>query len=194
MYKPLIYILTMVAVFAAATAQAQTPGPANHYAVFLSGASVASQFATRTEMEVGGCRHLSAVLQLATAQRAMRTRLAAAHINVTASVSTLMNAIFVVASDDRIAEIRAMPGVADVMLLGRRKLLLNKATTLIGGPAAWTRAGGFSNAGKGIRIAVLDTGIDQNHPSLQDSTLTPASKAFPSATRTMAIVHSQTAK
>ena len=28
------------------------------------------------------------------------------------------------------------------------------------------------NAGKGIKIAILDTGVDQNHPSLQDSTLT----------------------
>jgi subtilisin family serine protease len=54
-------------------------------------------------------------------------------------------------------------------------LTLNKATQLMNAPAAWNLVGGQSNAGKGIKIGILDTGIDQNHPAFQDSSL-----SFPS--------------
>ena len=33
--------------------------------------------------------------------------------------------------------------------------------------------GGVSSAGAGIKIGIIDSGIDQNHPGFQDSTLTP---------------------
>jgi subtilisin family serine protease len=48
-------------------------------------------------------------------------------------------------------------------------------------PAAWSALGGASNAGAGIKIAVLDSGIDQTHPAFQDSSLT-APKGFPICT------------
>jgi uncharacterized protein (TIGR03437 family) len=38
--------------------------------------------------------------------------------------------------------------------------------------AAWNLIGGSDNAGTGVKIAILDTGIDQTHPTFQDSTLT----------------------
>jgi minor extracellular serine protease Vpr len=39
----------------------------------------------------------------------------------------------------------------------------------------------MSNAGKGIKIAILDSGIDQTHPAFQDSTL-PMPAGFPLCT------------
>jgi uncharacterized protein (TIGR03437 family) len=40
-------------------------------------------------------------------------------------------------------------------------------------PSAWSIApGGSGNAGAGIKIGIVDTGIDQTHPAFQDSTLT----------------------
>ncbi len=51
--------------------------------------------------------------------------------------------------------------------------------------------GGVSNAGKGIKIGIIDTGIDQTHPALQDPTLqTPA--GFPICMRA-ALNRNQTA-
>ncbi len=38
---------------------------------------------------------------------------------------------------------------------------------------AWSQLGGISNAGAGVRIGVLDSGIDQTHPAFQDSSLHP---------------------
>jgi subtilisin family serine protease len=53
----------------------------------------------------------------------------------------------------------------------RLHIELNKATQLMNAPAAWNLVGGQSNAGKGRKIGILDTGIDQNHPAFQDSSL-----------------------
>ena len=90
---------------------------------------------------------------------------------MTGSASTLLNAIFVAASPANVADIKAIAGVVDVVKLGRSKMLLNRATQIMDGPQAWNLVGGLSSAGAGIKIGILDTGIDQTHPSLQDSTL-----------------------
>lgn len=105
------------------------------------------------------------------AQTAVRAQLAAKNIRVTGSASTLLNAIFVAATPANVADIKSIPGVVDVVKLGSSRMLLNRATTVLDGPQAWNLVGGLSSAGAGIKIGILDTGIDQTHPSLQDSSL-----------------------
>ncbi|MET7492921.1 S8 family serine peptidase [Streptomyces sp900116325] len=51
-------------------------------------------------------------------------------------------------------------GVAKLWLDGRVKVNLKESVPLIGAPEAW--AAGYT--GKGVKVAVLDTGIDVNHP------------------------------
>ena len=51
------------------------------------------------------------------------------------------------------------------------RLLLDKAIDLVNAPQAWNVVGGAQNAGAGVRIGIIDTGIDQNHPAFQDSSL-----------------------
>src|SRR3989442_2579116 len=50
---------------------------------------------------------------------------------------------------------------------------MTRRAGVITAPAAWTAVGGVANAGAGIKIGVLDTGIDQTHPFLTDNSLTP---------------------
>jgi uncharacterized protein (TIGR03437 family) len=104
--------------------------------------------------------------------RASVTEVLRSHgIPVTGNAGLLLRAVFVDAATEGIAKIRSLPGVAGVSALGSRRLQLNRAATLVNAPAAWTALGGIPNAGLGIRIGIVDSGIDQTHPAFQDPTL-----------------------
>jgi subtilisin family serine protease len=53
-------------------------------------------------------------------------------------------------------------GIAKIWLDGKRRSTLDQSVPQIGAPAAW--AAGYTGAG--VKVAVLDTGVDQTHPDL----------------------------
>ncbi|MEU1148494.1 S8 family serine peptidase [Streptomyces sp. NPDC005863] len=69
----------------------------------------------------------------------------------------------------------AASGIGHVWLDGIRKASLDKSVKQIGADKAW--AAGYD--GKGVKIAVLDTGIDATHPDLKDQVV--AEKNFSQA-------------
>ena len=151
------------------TGSARAAAPANRYAVFLADEPVAKRFPSRGEIQsAAGAAWRSRV---EAAQSVARLQLAAKNIRITGSVSTLLNAIFVIARPASIADIKTISGVVGVVKLGQSRMLLNRATAVLGGSQAWNRVGGLAGAGAGIKIGILDSGIDQTHPALQDSTL-----------------------
>jgi uncharacterized protein (TIGR03437 family) len=114
-------------------------------------------------------------------QQSLKADLAMRKFNVVGSVSTLSNAVFVIATPDRVKELEAMPGVLAVIPMRALRGRMNRAVQLMNAPAAWSLLGGVNQAGAGIKIAVLDSGIDQTHPAFQDSSL-QAPAGFPICT------------
>ncbi|MBM3748666.1 MAG: hypothetical protein FJW34_23060, partial [Acidobacteria bacterium] len=94
-------------------------------------------------------------------------------IRVTGSVKTLLNAVFVRATQEQLAELRGLPGVRRVEHLPPMRRHLDEAVKLVGAPQAWAVLGGEGNAGAGVKIGIIDTGIDHEHPAFQAPGLSP---------------------
>jgi minor extracellular serine protease Vpr len=94
-------------------------------------------------------------------------------VRVVAETDTLLNAIFVVADQTQAAALDSIPGVDGVVPMRWIHRNLDHAEQLTNVPAAWGLLGGISNAGAGVKIAIIDSGIDNTHAAFQDPSLTP---------------------
>jgi minor extracellular serine protease Vpr len=112
------------------------------------------------------------------AQATLRKNLEQRGIQPTGAVQVLLNAIFLRCAPERLQELRFLPGVKGVVPLPELKLKLNAAVPAANGPAAWNLLGGVGSAGAGVKIAVIDTGIDYQHPAFQDESL-PLPEGYP---------------
>ncbi len=144
----------------------------NRYALFLSDPPVIDRFGSQERL--GATEAVAYRRQIETRQRTVIDALTARQIRVTGSVSVLLNAVFVTVEAGRVAEMAALPGVAGVVPMRRGKMALSTAVNLVNASTAWALSaiGGQANAGKGVKVGILDTGIDNNHAAFQDSTLT----------------------
>ena len=147
----------------------------NRYALILEDSPVAAQFSRARMAEAASVNYARSLQQR---QQSVRAALAQRGIVPTGSVTTLLNAVFVVAPEDSIADLKSIPGVQSVVPIRIYHRRLNRATALVNAPAAWSALGGVNNAGAGIKIGILDTGIDQQHPAFQDPSL-PMPAGYP---------------
>ena len=140
------------------------------YALILIDAPLVAKYSSRAALQ--SVEAASYRQRVEAQQSSLVHELENRHFTVAGANSVLLNAVFVQASPEQLSELQALRGVSGVVRVRRYKRSLNQATQLLNSQAAWSLIGGMPNAGKGIKIGIIDTGIDQNHPSLQDNTLT----------------------
>lgn len=105
-------------------------------------------------------------------QQTFRQAAEAAGARVVASVENVLNALMVRISDDRAGALESLPGVSRVYPVRELRAELDRAVPFHRVPDAWAELGGMNGAGKGIKIGIIDTGIDRDHPAFQDQALT----------------------
>src|ERR1035441_597113 len=96
----------------------------NRYALILQDEPVTSRFATREQLHTAAADGYRQ--QLALRQTAVRQELARRGVPIISSVSEVLNAVFVSAPAERVAELAAIPGVLGVRPMRQIHLALNK--------------------------------------------------------------------
>ncbi len=86
--------------------------------------------------------------------------------------SIVLNALAVKLNGNAMNGLLNAPGAAFISGDYLYHLDMNRSPTLIGAQTLWTAVGGQGNAGAGVKIGIIDTGIDQTHPFLTDNSLT----------------------
>src|SRR6266568_4010759 len=95
----------------------------------------------------------------------------APEVTVTYEYSTVLNGLAVNLNGADIRELNHLPGVVTADYTFSVHTDMNRSPTLIGAPTLWSADGGQANAGAGMKIGIIDTGIDFTHPFLTDNSL-----------------------
>ncbi len=105
----------------------------------------------------------------------------------------VLNGLAALIPEDRVEEVARWPEVARLAPIRLNQLFagpvtpapLDVSNPLMGVPALWEAVGGAENAGRGLKIGIIDSGVDFSHPMFQDPTLVPP-PGFPKGDLTLA--------
>ena len=83
---------------------------------------------------------------------------------VLGTTDTLLNTVIVRVPAVHYQEIRNLPGVKKVYFSRPRRMLLDQAAIIQNAQGMWSWVGGQTSAGQGIKIGIVDSGIDIKNP------------------------------
>ncbi len=149
----------------------QSRGHVGEYALILPVPPVAQKSHSRAELYNAAAQQQ--VQKIRAAQNIVIAELKRRKVAVQWAGQILANVIYVKTTHDVAMQLAGIPGVARVVYLPPLKRDLNTAVNLMNIPQAQNMLGGAASAGAGIKIGIIDSGIDQNHPGFQDASLTP---------------------
>lgn len=136
-----------------------------------------------------GLRGLAREHALARARGAVRQRQSFARAAIEragarlyGSTDLVANVLFVEAQPDIAAQLRQIDSVKRVLPVGRVEPDLDASHATHKIIEAFQRIGGEANAGAGVKIGIVDTGVEARHPALADPGL-PALDGYPRANK-----------
>jgi len=151
----------------------------DRYALILADPPLAAVAGSRAELESGEMAQPRARIE--SMQTNLKAELERRDVLTIGSTKVVLNAIYVIASENELPALRSLPGVVRIEKMQALKRHLNRALPLLNVPAAWNTVGGQQSAGLGSKIGILDTGIDQTHPAFKGTGL-PRPAGFPKCT------------
>lgn len=92
-------------------------------------------------------------------------------VQVIVDYYTVLNGFAVKLNGANLHQLSTVGQVVSVSFSTNLHYDMNRSNALIGSPTLWAADGGQSNAGAGIKIGIIDTGIDFTHPFLTDNSL-----------------------
>lgn len=160
-------------VFLTTTVAGVVPG---RYIVELTGAPAAERLATNERApDRADVERMRATVR--SEQAAVKLAIQQAGGQVVDSVDVVANALFVRMPASEAGKLAALPGVKRVHPVRLFKPVLDHAVVVHKINEAWNQIG-LDKAGAGMKIAIIDTGIENTHPAFQDPSLA-VPKGFP---------------
>lgn len=83
---------------------------------------------------------------------------------ITSNLYLTLNAVTVKLNGNTLAKLKSNPDVSVAEYTTLYQKSMSESHKLINADPVWTAAGGRSNAGAGIKIGIIDSGIDSRHP------------------------------
>ncbi len=169
-------ILAMIAL--AASAAAQSNRLAN-YTVLLDSPASGERLLARRGIDlhpgqrVAPSDFVAEARAVATAQEPVIEALEAAGAEVIGAVQNVLNAIFIRASARQTEALGEIAGVLRLEPSRDLDFALDNVSDVLQLRAARARPDGTSATGAGIKIAIIDSGLDFSHPAFIDPTLAP---------------------
>ncbi len=99
--------------------------------------------------------------------------IAATGAEIHGSTTTVLNAVFVRATPEEADAVAAIPGIRAVNQSRRFRPMLDGVSGIVGAAAAKVRPNGRALLGDGVKIAIIDSGLDFSHEAFQDPSLSP---------------------
>ncbi len=185
--SPAVALLSLAAWAGPPSALAQLPASADapaEYTVILEAPSVGERLREAKTEGRDRLRPRSAT-SLGLLRRSVERRrepvvqaLAALGVDVLGSASNVLNAIFVRATPAQARMIASLPGVRQALPGQRYQPLLTSVAKLVRASAAYLRPANARLFGEGLKIAVIDSGLDFDHEAFRDPGL-PALAGYP---------------
>jgi subtilisin family serine protease len=131
---------------------------------FLADRTLAAATRTHHRLDLRAPASVSYVRELVTAQDTVATRVTAAIPGATIRwhYRIVADGMAVVVPRSQLGRLARVPGVVQVYPTVRYRPLLDRSPQLIGAPALWGPS--LQTAGNGMRIGIIDEGVDQTHP------------------------------
>lgn len=163
----------MLAVVTLLAGSGQAQRGSNYYIVVLQDPPLAQSASNRKDLGLRAAGDARRALEAT--QTAVGEQMREAGVTVLDRTQILLNALYVAATPEQAEQLKAMDGVSHLQRIYPIHRTMNKALDLVTARAAWNQVGGAGNAGAGVKIAVLDTGIDMEHPAFKNFSSTPPS-------------------